>query len=153
MLIDEFYGMHYDNLLRFARSLTRDDKRAEDLVQDTFLKALVHIITLEGLTDYQQKAWLFKALRNGHIDQFRKQRFERPMNPEDEPEINPDDFTVIEMKEVIQTLPTSLQDIIYKRYWLGLTSKQIADPLGLSDATVRDRLRTAIHLLRKQLNR
>jgi len=153
MLLDEFYETHYNNLLRFANSLTRDEKRAEDLVQDTFLKALVHLTTLEGLTDYQQKAWLFRTLKNGHIDQFRKQKFERPMNPEDEPEIDLDEFSTIEIKEVLQTLPQSLQDIVYKRYWLGLTSKQIADPLGLSDATIRDRLRTAIHLLRQHIHR
>lgn len=152
MLMEDFYETHYDHLLRFARSLTRDEKQAEDLVQDTFIKALMHFATLEGLNDYQQKAWAFRTLKNGFIDQYRKARFEQPLEPEDEPEVDPNDFTAIELKEVVQTLPPALQDIVHQRYWLGLTSKQIAAPLGLSDATVRDRLRTALHLLRNQIN-
>ena len=152
MLVENLYENHSEELERFARSIARDEKEAEDLVQDTFLKALTHLHTLSSLSDPQQRAWLFKVLRNLRYDRYRKQRFERPMQDEDEPGINLDEFSEVEMKELLQTLPADLRDTVYKRYWLGLNSRQIAEPLGLSDATIRCRLSTAIHMLRNQIN-
>lgn len=151
MLVENLYEKHHEELERFARSIAGNEKEAEDLVQDTFMKALTHLHTLNTLSDPQQRAWLFKVLRNLRYDRFRKQRFERPMQERDEPEIDPDDFSAVEMKDLLQSLPANLQDVVYKRYWLGLTSKQIAKPLGLSDATVRYRLQTAISLLRTKI--
>lgn len=152
MLVENLYEKHSEELERFARSIARDEKEAEDLVQDTFLKALTHLHTLNSISNPQQRAWLFKVLRNLRYDHYRKQRFERPMQDEDEPGINLDEFSEVEMKELLQTLPADLRDTVYKRYWLGLTSRQIAEPLGLSDATIRYRLRTAISLLRSKIN-
>ena len=152
MLVENLYEKHSEELERFARSMASNEKEAEDLIQDTFLKALTHLHTLDKLSAPQQRAWLFKVLRNLRYDRYRKQRFERPMREEDEPELNPDDFSEVDMKELLQSLPADLRDTVHKRYWLGLTSRQIAEPLGLSDATIRCRLRTAIHLLRNQIN-
>lgn len=152
MLVENLYEKHYEELMRFARSIAGDEKEAEDLLQDTFLKALTHLHTLNELSNYQQRAWFFKVLRNLRYDRFRKQRFEVPMKEQDEPKIDPDDYSAVDMKELLQSLPIDLRDVVYKRYWLGLTSKQIAKPLGLSDATIRYRLRTAIRLLRSKIN-
>lgn len=152
MLIENLYEKHYEELARFARSMASNEKEAEDLLQDTFLKALTHLHTLNELPDYQQRAWLFKVLRNLRYDYFRKQRFEVPLQEQDEPEIDPEDYSAVDMKELLQTLPANLRDVVYQRYWLGLTSKQIAKPLGLSDATVRYQLRTAISLLRNKIH-
>lgn len=151
MLVENLYEKHNEELARFARSIAKDEQESEDLLQETFLRALTHLHTLSELPHYQQRAWLFKVLRNLRYDRYRKQRFEVPMKEQDEPEIDLGDYSAVEVEELLQTLPTSLRDVVYKRYWLGLTSKQIAGPLGLSDATVRYRLRTAIQLLRKQI--
>jgi RNA polymerase sigma-70 factor (ECF subfamily) len=153
MLVEDLYEKHSEELARFARSIASNEKEAEDLLQDTFLKALTHLHSLSSLSDYQQRAWLFKVLRNLRYDRFRKQRFEVPMKEQDEPEIDTDDYSAVEMEELLQTLPSDLRDVVYKRYWLGLTSKQIAEPLGLSDATIRYRLRTAISLLRNKITK
>ncbi|TCP28842.1 RNA polymerase sigma-70 factor (ECF subfamily) [Scopulibacillus darangshiensis] len=153
MLVEDLYEKHNKELERFARSMASNEKEAEDLLQDTFLKALTHLHSLSRLTDYQQRAWLFKVLRNLRYDRFRKQRFEVPIREQDEPESEQDGYSVVEMEELLQILPSDLRDVVYKRYWLGLTSKQIAGPLGLSDATIRYRLQTAIRLLRNKINK
>ncbi|MCJ7840099.1 RNA polymerase sigma factor [Lederbergia sp. NSJ-179] len=108
MLVEALYEKHNEELARFARSIASNEKEAEDLVQDTFLKALTHLHSLSKLTDYQQRAWLFKVLRNLRFDRFRKQRFEVPMKEQDEPIIDSDDYTAVEMEELLQTLPADL---------------------------------------------
>lgn len=153
MLIDSLYETHEKELFRFARSLARKEEEAEDLVQETFLKALVHLYTLANLPSYQQRAWLFKVLRNLYFDRYRKRRFEQPLGPDEEPNhADRDDFLWVDMKDLLETLPHSLREVVYQRYYLGMSSKQIAEPLGLADATVRDRLRKALQLLKMQLH-
>ncbi|HEU5138462.1 MAG TPA: RNA polymerase sigma factor, partial [Bacillales bacterium] len=153
MLVEDLYEKHSEELARFARSMANHEKEAEDLLQETFLKALTHLHKLSGLPDSAQRAWLFKVLRNLHYDRYRKQRFEVPLKEQDEPEDELDAYTELEMKELMQALPSDLREVVYKRYWLGMTSKQIAQPLGIADATIRYRLRTAIHLLRTTINK
>lgn len=58
------------NLTAYARSLTRDVVRAEDLVQDTILKALVNRTKFALGTN--QRAWLFTILRNAFLSEMRK---------------------------------------------------------------------------------
>ena len=58
------------DLRKFARSLCRDHDAADDLVQDTFLRAWANAHQFERGTNLG--AWLFTILRNGHIGQRRK---------------------------------------------------------------------------------
>ncbi|HEX7064881.1 MAG TPA: RNA polymerase sigma factor [Bacillales bacterium] len=153
MLVEDLYEKHNDELSRFARSIASNEKEAEDLLQETFLKALTHLHKLNGLPDTAQRAWLFKVLRNLRYDRFRKQRFEVPLKEQAEPEDELDAYTAVEMEELLEALPSNLRDVVYKRYWLGMTSKQIAQPLGIADATVRYRLSTALNLLRMKINK
>lgn len=57
---------HLDAVYRFARSLTRDEAEADDLVQETYLKALAAFDTFEEGTNC--KAWLFRILINTFIN-------------------------------------------------------------------------------------
>lgn len=153
LLVETLYEKHHKELTRFARSIANDEKEAEDLLQETFLKALTYLQTVNNLPDYQQRAWLFKVLRNLRYDRIRKQQFEVPMNEQDDSADDFDDYSALEIKELMQRLPEGLRDVVYKRYWLGMTSKQIAQPLGITDATVRYRLQTALKLLRNHINK
>ncbi len=66
---DEAYPL-LPALLRVARILTGDTHRAEDLVQETMLRAVRHIETYQPGT--HMKAWLMTILRRAHIDLLRK---------------------------------------------------------------------------------
>jgi RNA polymerase sigma-70 factor (ECF subfamily) len=65
-------------LRAYARSLCRSTDRADDLVQETIVKALAHIDTFEPGSN--MIAWLFAILRNGFYSEYRKRRREAERN-------------------------------------------------------------------------
>ncbi|WP_373318356.1 sigma-70 family RNA polymerase sigma factor [Methylobacterium haplocladii] len=78
---DEFLSL-VPNLRRFAISLTKDAARADDLVQDTMLKAWRSRARFAA--DTNLGAWLFTIMRNVFYSDYRKSMRETPMSPGDE---------------------------------------------------------------------
>ncbi|TLS36245.1 RNA polymerase sigma factor [Pseudalkalibacillus caeni] len=145
----ELYQQYKKELTRFAISLTKQEMEAEDLVQETFSKALKNQELLKDLPSYKIRAWLYKVLKNKFLDQKRKKRHERYVEESDEPVFHVGDYNDIEMMELLDRLPGDLKDIVVKRYWLNMTSKQIGEQYEVPASTVRYRLQVAINLLRE----
>lgn len=68
---DSYVVPEIEVLLRVARSLTRNDADAEDLVQDTLVRAFRGLDSFDGR---HPRAWLLTILRNTHINRNRRQR-------------------------------------------------------------------------------
>jgi RNA polymerase sigma-70 factor (ECF subfamily) len=73
---------HADALFGAAMRLTRSQRDAEDLVQDTLMKAFVHFERYKAGTNC--KAWLFKILTNTFINRYRKKQRERVFLADDD---------------------------------------------------------------------
>ncbi|TWT06179.1 RNA polymerase sigma factor [Planomicrobium sp. CPCC 101079] len=144
----------YENLKadlnRFARSISRHEQEADDLVQDALEKSLKAQELLD-LPVYKQRAWFFRVMKNRLIDDRRKEN--RLTVWEEETEFPEKEYAVqhLEMANLLSHLPPELSDLVFKRYWLGLTSKEIGHQLGMPAATVRYKLQYAVKILRKQL--
>lgn len=145
----------YENLkadvYRYARSLVKNEFEAEDLVQDAFMKAM-NEPKLAGLPVHKQKSWFFRVIKNRMIDISRREK--RFVSWEEDRDLDAATFfpvssSNIEMTEWLARLPPSQSDIVFKRYWLGMSSQEIGKQLGIPAATVRYKLQTAIKKLRK----
>ena len=69
--MDQLYSTYFSDIYRFLFSLCHNHHTAEDLVQETFFRAHLHI------EDYQSesvKAWLFTVAYHSYIDYYRKQK-------------------------------------------------------------------------------
>ncbi len=150
-LFEEIYERHRASVERFALSLTRDAARAEDLVQETFVRALGHLPLLATMDEGHRRGWLFTVLRNLKRDQDRRGRFETSMGSFSYPEPHAEVSNEVEWADLLDRLPATLRAIVIQRYWHGLNSREIASRVGIADATVRSQLRKAMKLLRTDL--
>ncbi|KGI67034.1 sigma-70 family RNA polymerase sigma factor [Mycolicibacterium rufum] len=149
------YDEHADALWRYALRLTGDRARAEDVVQETLLKAWRHPhVTADA--DRSARAWLFTVARNMIIDERRSARFR---NEASEPV--PDDVADRASAEEVDTalnrilLSTALgqlseehRAVVRRAYYQGWTTAQISADLGIPEGTVKSRLHYAMRALR-----
>lgn len=144
---------HLDSLYRVALRLTGDPSQAEDLVQDTMLKAF------RAWSQYRPgtnaRGWLLTILRNTFINLYRRRKREpvamdleaaepqaifRPAE-ENDPEGSFFSRIVDEkVLEAIDALPTEFREVLVLSDMEGLSYAEIADALGIPVGTVKSRL-------------
>jgi len=150
--IGTLYMEEREALLRYARSLTRDQARAEDLVQDAFARALSHTETLQSLTRGQRRAWLYRAIKNRFIDQVRRRQRWSPIRKglERDAQVTFDPVVAeVRLWELLDAVPSNHREILHDRFVLGLNSTEIGAIKGIPPATARSRLRLAVTWVRK----
>ncbi|MFG6146891.1 RNA polymerase sigma factor [Halobacillus sp. B23F22_1] len=150
MEVSDLYEELKSDLFRFAYSIARHEQEGKDLVQDAWIKSLKEEQLLK-LPLHKQKAWFYRVMKNKLIDERRKDK--RITEWEEDADSAVPDLTSgrLEMTELLSRLSPDLSDIVFKRYWLNLSSKEIGERLNLPASTVRYKLQTAIKQLRKVL--
>jgi len=104
MVTDDMVAL-VPQLHSFARSLTRDGVRADDLVQEALMRALSNIDRFRPGTNL--KAWLFTIVRNEHYSQLRRRKFEaHGIEPDllPEPSVPPDHDGKLELRDLDRAL-------------------------------------------------
>jgi len=157
---------HMDAVYNFALRMTGDEDDADDLVQETYLKAFRFFDKFEKGTNC--KAWLFRILKNSYINDYRKQTkepdkidYEDVQNfyetiKADEIETRHyehDAFTNLlddEISSAITDLPEDFRTVIILSDIEGFTYEEIADFVDIPVGTVRSRLHRARKMLYTQ---
>ncbi|MBI1727180.1 MAG: sigma-70 family RNA polymerase sigma factor [Candidatus Rokubacteria bacterium] len=166
----EFEGValvHLDLLYRAALRLTHNRAEAEDLVQETWLRALRHFDQFDPGSNC--RAWLLTILRNAFLNRLRREgreilesdmaateagaaRLEEASVARSSPE---EDFfqTVLhgDVDRALKTLPLPFRLVVTLADLEGLTYKEVAQVLDCPIGTVMSRLSRARQLLRKEL--
>ena len=154
MDISELYEASQEGLFRYAMALSHHLDRADDLIQETFVRALQHATTLERLNRFQREAWLKRVLRNRFLDEerTRKRRAQllRKLITSTATHTRPVDATTYDA--LLDLVPAAHRNLFEKRYLLGMSSVEIGAALGISAGTVRYRLHLCIQCLRTQLS-
>ncbi len=146
--------------MQLAYMRCKNKELAEDLVQETCLKAFRSYLTKNGEDEIKNpKAWLFKILVNTHLDYQKKKRFDMvdisefdfadKKNTLSEVESN---FFFEKLNGVLNELDSDHRTIIYLADVENYSYKEIADLLDVPLGTVTSRLYRARHALRKLLN-
>jgi RNA polymerase sigma-70 factor, ECF subfamily len=159
------FSEYLNGLYGYAMVLSRNSAEAEDLVQETCLRALRAI---EGLhTDGSLKSWLFTILRNIWLNQLRQRRtapdliaLDAEENGAYEPaDVRQDPHNGLvdklereQVRAAIQQLPVEFREIIILREYEELSYQEIAALLDCPPGTVMSRLARARSKLRDQLS-
>lgn len=143
-------------LRRYARYLTRDADRADDLVQECLLRAIARFDSWQPGTNL--RAWLFVILRNVFISELRRAgRTPTDAAIEDEhPSLavsgrQETRIEVLELQKALDMLSSEHREVLLLVAVEGLKYEEAADVLQLSVGTVRSRLSRARSALRELL--
>ena len=157
-LIRVLYEEHGPALWRYALRLTGDQARAEDVVQETLLRAWQHPEVVED-TERSARAWLFTVARNMIIDERRSSRFRNEVATLDTAgtveRAAPDEVNTaldrLLIGDAMAQLSAEHRAVIRRSYYLGWSTSQIAEDLGIAEGTVKSRLHYAVRALRLTL--
>ncbi|BBU24149.1 sigma-70 family RNA polymerase sigma factor [Mycobacterium xenopi] len=155
-LMKALYDEHAAALWRYALRLTGDRACAEDVVQETLLRAWQHPEVV-GDTERSARAWLFTVARNLIIDESRSARARSEVNSLDKaPEpAGPDEVNRaldrLLIADAFAQLSAEHRAVVCRSYYRGWTTAQIAADLGIAEGTVKSRLHYALRALRLTL--
>lgn len=156
-----------DALYTFAYHLTYNEEDANDLVQETYLKAYRFIENYKEGTN--AKAWLFKILKNAFINQYRKKSkqptkvdYEEIVNYHDEEDTSYSSYMDLreemfqammgdEVTNAINSLPVDFRVVILLCDIEGFTYEEISKIIDIPIGTVRSRLHRARNMLKEKL--
>ncbi|MBD0258551.1 MAG: sigma-70 family RNA polymerase sigma factor [Cytophagales bacterium] len=167
-IFDEEFMPHINSMYNFAFRLTMDEDDANDLVQDTYLKAFRFINSFQKGTN--AKAWLFRILKNSFINDYRKkskepakvdyQEVETFYNSEDAeadnitPDLRSESLSEMigdEVANALNSLAVDFRTVIILCDIEGFTYEEMAKILDIPIGTVRSRLHRARNLLKDKL--
>jgi RNA polymerase sigma-70 factor, ECF subfamily len=156
--VDGLYDEHAAALWRYARRLTGDEARAQDVVQETLLRAWQHPEVADN-NERSARAWLFTVARNIVIDESRSARFRRELSTPDDvgafEGVCPDEVDAamdrLLIGDALARLTPEHREVVRRSYFQGWTTAQIAADLGIADGTVKSRLHYALRALRLAL--
>jgi RNA polymerase sigma-70 factor (ECF subfamily) len=152
------YQEHAAALWRYAVRLTGDTARAEDVVQETLLRAWRHPEVTDD-SDRSARAWLFTVARNLVIDERRSARYRNESGTPDMEQAadhaGPDEVeTTLDrmlLGEALRELSEDHRAVIRRAYYQGWSTAQIAADLQIAEGTVKSRLHYGIRALRLKL--
>lgn len=164
--ISQLIERHSRRVRDYIRMMVKDDDLADDIFQETFIKA-VRVIDEGRYTDNGRfLSWILRIAHNQVIDFFRAQKQNRQLNEAEAgydvlgslrfAERTVEDEIVGEqiaddVRHMVELLPEEQRAVVMMRYYSGLSFKEIAEQTGVSINTALGRMRYALINLRKMI--
>lgn len=161
---DALLQRYQSRVYNYIYQLVKDRQLAEDIFQETFVKAITNIRQGRYAETGKFSAWINRIARNLAIDYFRQEKVEAQVSADDE------NFDVLNRKELaegtiedlmvdsqirtdirrlISCLPKAQRQVLVMRYYKNLSFKEIAEQTGVSINTALGRMRYAILNIRR----
>jgi RNA polymerase sigma-70 factor (ECF subfamily) len=167
---NELVNAYSRKIFRLAKHITQSDEDAEDVLQETFLKAFEHLGDFQGQSKFY--TWIVRIAVNESLMKLRKRKSDRTV-PLDEPVDTGDDTMVREiavweenpeqkysreelgkiLDEAVEGLRPAFRTVFVLRDIEELSTEETAEALGISVPAVKSRLLRARLQLREKLTR
>lgn len=146
----------FDQLYNFARWLTQEETEAEDLVQETYVKALRGFSSFQPGTNF--RAWMYRILRNSFLSSRAGLKTTVSFDEETHDMAGPDDASPENvlldradrqmLQEALEELPVPFREILLLCEVEEMSYQEIAETLSIASGTVMSRLFRARKALR-----
>ena len=164
---DILLNRHQTRVFSYIFSVVKSRDVANDLFQETFMKAIVTIRQGRYVESGRFSAWLTRIAHNLVIDKYRQDRNSNVISNDASDadlfnDVSLSDITV-EMKMIteqsltdvgrlLKELPDNQKEVLYMRFYQDLSFKEIADATGVSINTALGRMRYGLINLRKMVS-
>ena len=164
---DVLLNRHKSNVYSYIFFIVKSRELAEDIFQETFVKAIVTIKQGRYTENGKFRAWINRIAHNLIIDNYRQEKNEQTIS-NDECEVDLfnnaklsdgtiEDEIVREqilgdVKKLVEYLPDNQKEVLLLRYYQDLSFKEIADITGVSINTALGRMRYAILNMRRMVD-
>ena len=161
---DALLRRHQDKVFNYILRINKNEDVANDIFQETFVKAILTIKQGRYTENGKFPAWISRIAHNLIIDYYRQEKSENVqstdledinvLNRKDLCEATIEDIIVADqirsdVKYLIRLLPDLQKEVLNMRYYQGLSFKEIAELTGVSINTALGRMRYAIINLRR----
>lgn len=162
---DELLARNQQKVFDYIQFVVHDYDLSNDIFQDTFIKAIIYLQDGKYTDTGKFYFWLTRIAHNAIIDKFRRIKSAHIVEPNDDNDLS--NLTSDELKEgnremefvnnqiradvrhMISLLPANQREVVYMRYYLDLSFKEIAEITGVSINTSLGRMRYAILNMRR----
>ena len=162
---DVLLNRHKNRVYTYILLIVRNRDLAEDIFQESFMKAIVTIKQGRYVDNGKFYSWVTRIAHNLIIDLFRRERNENTVSNEEFADVdlfndarlcdeNVEDELVrsqvfSDVRKLIHHLPENQQEVVRMRYYEDLSFKEIADMTGVSINTALGRMRYAVLNIRR----
>lgn len=163
---EQLVERHKQKIFTTIYLIVKDQAIAEDLMQETFIKAVKTIQSGRYNEEGKFLPWITRIAHNMGIDHFRKsKRYPMVVMEDGNNVFNTLDFaeesfetqqikqeTYARLRALIQTLPEAQREVLMMRHYMKMSFQEIAETTGVSINTALGRMRYALINLRKRMN-
>ena len=162
---DELLSRNQGKLFSYILFVVRDEDKANDLFQETFVKVITKLHQGRYVDSGKFGAWIMRIAHNVIMDWYREQRSRNLIEPTDENDLSNlsgneildtnvenryvNDQIMTDVKNMMNMLPPTQREVVFMRFYQGLSFKEIAEMTGVSINTSLGRMRYAILNLRR----
>ena len=161
---DTLLKRHQTRVFSYIYSIVKNRDVADDLFQETFVKAITTIKQQRYSESGKFSAWISRIAHNLIIDYYRQEKSENlvsadegevdVLNRKDLADINIEDVLVSEqihadVRRIIEALPENQREVLLMRYYRNMSFKEIAEATSVSINTALGRMRYAILNMRR----
>ncbi len=162
---DELLARNQDKLFSYIYFVVRDEDKANDLFQETFVKVITKLHQKRYVDSGKFSAWIMRIAHNVIMDWYREQRARNLVEPTEENDLsNLNVSNILDMnrenrfvneqilrdvKKMMNMLPPTQREVVFMRFYQNLSFKEIAELTGVSINTSLGRMRYAILNLRR----
>ena len=162
---DELLTRNQDKLFSYIFFVVRDEDKANDLFQETFVKVITKLHQKRYVDSGKFSAWIMRIAHNVIMDWYREQRARNLVEPTEENDLSNlsgndvldvnvenkyvNDQIMTAVKKMMNMLPPTQREVVFMRFYQDLSFKEIAELTGVSINTSLGRMRYAILNLRR----
>ena len=162
---DELLVRTQDKLFTYILFVVRDEDKANDLFQETFVKVITKLHQGRYVDSGKFSAWIMRIAHNVIMDWYREQRARNLVEPTETNDLSNlsvndildlnvenryvNEQVMTDVKRMMNMLPPTQREVVFMRFYQDLSFKEIAELTGVSINTPLGRMRYAILNLRK----